>query len=522
MVNKTHPIYDEFADAWQTVRDCLAGGRRIKQEGIRYLPMGTREPQDYQAYKTRAVFFNVCQRTLEAWRGLIYRNNPDLNTPNTPALAQFLKDATMNGKAFYDVGQEATEEVLSVGRRGFLVDWQRLPENRAFVIVYETEDITNWKTGRINGQTLLTLITFREMSNEWVPTEAETSPPNRFGHSLYEQYRTYELIQDSEGAEPYVKVTVERAVKAATPQTGAKKARTVPSETRWEVVEQKYPDRGGTPLRRIPFVPCGPKAGGLVPTHVPMEPIADINISHYQTSADWENVLHVAGAPTPILAGFKDIGQIKLGTSHGYVSEDPQATGTFMAYNANDASALKDALDKKEKQMAALGARALESQGSAKGQEAFQTVMVRHAGDMSALMMAAISLSVALSKVLRLVVWWNNRSIVDPEDLDKGPDDASSVYYELNTEFLDTAIDAPMLTSLTQSYLSGAISFETYFKRLQQGGVISSERTVEEEQAGVDANPNSLPPTPDATQAAAAAKGAQGGGGAAGGAAKGG
>lgn len=495
--HKTNPAYDSFADAWQLVRDCIAGGRKVKAEGTRYLPKFGKEDPEYADYKQRAVFFNACKRTLQAWLGFLYRNNPQVNTPTTPAIVAFLKDATMTGKAFYDVGQETAREALSVGRRGIVIDWQLVPENRAFLLVYETEDITDWEFGRINGQYVLVRIEFWEFSNEWIPLSAgDTQPPARGTHKTYEQYRTYELIQDGPDIAPYVKVTVERT---RTPETtpANKKKSAAPASTEWVVVDQHWPTRGGFALERIPFVPCGPTADALEPNEVPLEPIADVNISHYQTSADYENALHMAGSPTPIFCGF-DIKKIHLGVRKGYATDNVNAHAEFLSYNANDASALAAAMDKKEAQMAALGARVLERQGgTGKNQEGYQTVQIRHAGDMSALMMAAIALSVSLSRVLRWVVWWNNRAVTQPEDLDTPQNKESGVYYELNTEFLATMIDSAMLRELTAAYLSGAIGLEEYFTKLQQGGIIGSERTIEEFRQSLDENPNRLPPAPD-------------------------
>lgn len=483
--DSTHPLYDDCVDAWQMVRDCLAGSRRIKGAAETYLPR-LHEQGDvaYEAYKERANFFNALKRTLQAFVGFIFRNNPEQMTPDS--MAQFMRDATMTGKSFYDLEKEVVREVMSVGKCGTLIDWKLIPENRPFCILYKAEDIINWKYKRVQGRTILSMITFREMSQEWISLNPGETEPDEFEHQTYEQFRTYEVIQDGEGR-PYVNVTVRRK-KFAELKRKTASANPIPAE--FVVVDEQIPTRKGFPLTFIPFVVHGSEVNELETVEVPLESIADINISHYRTSADLENALHIAGVPTPIAAGFggdeeDEEEEFYLGTSKAWVTDKPEAKAYFLAYDANMVAPLVTAMERKEGQMASLGARMLEKQGQSGGgrQEAYQTVQVRQSGDHSALMSGTIACTQSLSDVLQIVNWWMDRTVENPEDLD------DKVQTELNTDFIQMMMDSPMLQALWNVYIGGGLSYDALFLLFQKGGLISSERDMKEEIAAIMNDP---------------------------------
>lgn len=483
--DSTHPLYDDCIDAWQAVRDCLAGSRRIKAARETYLPrLHEQSDAAYDSYKARANFFNALKRTLQAFVGFIFRNNPEQMVPES--MAVFMRDATMTGKSFYDLEKEVVREVLSTGKCGTLIDWKLLPENRPFCVLYKAEDIINWKYERVLGRTILSMITFREMSQEWLALNAGEPEPDDFEHQTYEQFRTYEVIDDESGR-PYVQMTLRRK-KFAELKGKAQSAAKLPAE--FVIVDQQIPTRKSFPLTFIPFVVHGSEVNELETVEVPLEAIADINISHYRTSADLENALHIAGVPTPIAAGFggdeeDEEDEFFLGTSKAWVTDKENAKAYFLAYDANMAAPLVTSMERKEAQMASLGARMLEKQGSHGGgnREAFQTVQVRQSGDHSALMSGTIACTQSLSDVLQIVCWWMDRTVTEPGDL------TDKVKTELNTDFVEMLMDSPMLTALWNVYIGGGISYDVLFNRFQKGGIISSERTMEEEIAAIMNDP---------------------------------
>ena len=53
-------------------------------------------------------------------------------------------------------------EVVGVGRAGSLVDWESAGENRVYATLYRAETILNWRTQRLAGRNVLTLLVLAE------------------------------------------------------------------------------------------------------------------------------------------------------------------------------------------------------------------------------------------------------------------------------------------------------------------------------------------------------------------------
>src|SRR6185369_16706168 len=82
MPTTLHPEYLSSLPDWLMARDILAGERRIKAAGEKYLTRLTDQSDDeYEAYRRRATFFNATARTAEGYLGLVYRRPPTIRLP---------------------------------------------------------------------------------------------------------------------------------------------------------------------------------------------------------------------------------------------------------------------------------------------------------------------------------------------------------------------------------------------------------------------------------------------------------
>ena len=171
-VQSTHPDYDANLTAWLHARDVIAGEDAVKAAGEKYLPrLDSQTDAEYIAYKTRASFFNASARTADGFVGLIFRRNPTIKIPKNTAgvgraLDAFVEDADMLGTSLISYAKNVTNEVVSVGRAGTLVDWEDVSEKRAYAVMYAAEQIINWRTERVNGRNVLTLVVLKEVSQK--------------------------------------------------------------------------------------------------------------------------------------------------------------------------------------------------------------------------------------------------------------------------------------------------------------------------------------------------------------------
>lgn len=483
-VDTLHPQFCDAEDDWKIMRDVVGGERAVKGAHDAYLPkLHKQAPEEYASYCTRAVFFGATGRTIEAHKGLVFRKDPEVKVPAT--LTGFLEDATMQGLSWYDFAKDTVAEVLTTGRRGTLVDWDQTGERRPYLVAYAAEQIINWKTERVRGRVMLSLLVLHEMDPRFfAELEDKTNKaPDEFEEPLYDQWRVYRLNSDGMG-ESYVSCTVYRR------KNKNSKAKDAPE---FVVVDSSTPTRRGIPLDRIPFVFHGPNNSLPDVDKIPLLDMANVNLSHYRTSADLENGRHMTGLPTPFAAGFdsKASGDLYLGSTHAWVSDNPDAKAGFIEFEGQGLQSLTDAIKEKEAQMAALGARMLEPE--AKKAEAYSTVAMRSTGETSALMALAIACGESLSEVLRLAAWWNGTA-ANPADL------TATAMMTINTDFLSARLTPEELAALTTAYSGGSIDFETLFFNLVRGELIEPDRTIEEVRASIEANPPGLlqfpPPEP--------------------------
>ncbi len=78
-VDTVHPDYFENKGKWQRCRDVIDGEETVKERGEDYLPKPAGQTDDdYEAYKTRALFYNATGRTLDAMVGMVFRKAPEI------------------------------------------------------------------------------------------------------------------------------------------------------------------------------------------------------------------------------------------------------------------------------------------------------------------------------------------------------------------------------------------------------------------------------------------------------------
>src|SRR5688572_6242325 len=119
--NVTHPHYSRFTERWEKCRDAIEGEEAVKHKGPKYLPtLSEQEPQDYEAYKTRASFFSASGRTVDGLSGAIQRKPAKVEWPASQA--DRLESLGRAGESLDQMQGMSIRECLSVGRLGMLVD----------------------------------------------------------------------------------------------------------------------------------------------------------------------------------------------------------------------------------------------------------------------------------------------------------------------------------------------------------------------------------------------------------------
>jgi hypothetical protein len=471
-IDTTHPERDAMAPKWGRMRDVIAGQDAVHLAGATYLPkLQEQTNAEFSAYVLRTPWFGATSRTIDALHGLMFRKPPSIEYP--AAMQEVVDDITMSGQSLEAFTSAVAREDLNVGRAGVLVDFPSVPAQpqnvgqarssgqRPFATLYKAESILFWRTGRIANKLALTEVRLSETVYE---------PEDEFSDAESTQIRR--LLLDPESG-VYVQQIWRQTSDA------------------WTLSEQIVPQMNGQPMRFIPFVIVGPEHVGADVSQPPLIDMADLNLSHYRSSADLEHGAHLTGLPMLFLAGVQ-LGEnesVYVGSQKAVVSSDPQSDGKWIEFTGQGLGALETRCEKKEAQMAALGARMLAPEK--KTAEAQGTVEMRVGHETSMLADIAHVISQAMTQAMEWLRDWSGAS---------GP-----VSINVNTDYTVTMLSAQEVTALVAAWQMGAISKNTLFWNLQQGEVIEDGVTFEEEEAKIGDEAPSLmgqPAAPDDQQAA--------------------
>ena len=497
-VTSTHPEYDANAPAWQRARDILAGEDAIKAAGERYLlRLESQTDDEFKAYCNRASFFNATGRTLDGYSGLIFRRAPFVKIPEVPsggspsalatALAQFVNDCDMLGTSLTGYAKDLVTEIIGIGRAGTLVDWEGDFENRAYISLYQTEQIINWRVERVNGRNVPTLIVLTE-------TAPADSASDEFANVTIPQIRVLKLVEgrddraassasrpvpsavtsgrdDRAASSGVSKPTYAYQVEIWQQQPASKKG----DQADWTLTETRTPMRLGKPLPLIPFVFHGPRNSKPSVDKLPLSDLINVNLDHYRLDADYKHGMHFTAMPTAWVSGFEKTSSLRIGSSTAWVSETPGATAGYLEFTGDGLQTFERALDRAEKLLAILGSRLLEAEKRVA--ETAQSIQLRQSGEDSVLANVSTSLSESLTQVLRWVYWWNSTEET-PEVL---TDNLVSV--SLNTDFSITGMDSNELREIVAAWQAGAISQDTMLELFRRGEILPDGRSNEDELA---------------------------------------
>lgn len=456
-----HPDLINKIDQYTKIYDILEGSDRVKSKRTNYLPRPNASDTSientarYNAYLTRAVLYNATGRTCEGLVGQVFSLEPVVSLPKELDIL----GADENGKfiSLSQIAKAATTYALAYGRTGILVDYPqtdglitKAEYNRYKPIfrVYYPWDIINWKVAVVNNVEVLSLLVLREKI-------LVSDIDDAYSQVYAERYRVLELVSGE-----YVQTIFEST--------------TVSGELNF--VSRHMPkDAKGNSFEYIPFKFIGAKNNDYDVDKPPLYDLTEVNLAHYRNSADYEEAAFICGQPTLTMSGltkdwvdtvFKDK-PILLG-ARSAIPLPVNADAKLLQAQPNNL--ITEAMDKKEKQMIALGAKLIERQVQ---RTAFETALDK-AGDMSVLANIALNVSAAFTQALKIAAAYVGAS----ED---------KILFSLTTNFEFTSMSNQDRLALIQEYQSGVISWSEARHVLRRGGIAT--QADEEAKKDIEANP---------------------------------
>lgn len=462
----TSRIPQATADTWRRIRAAAAGGDAVRAEPdtLPFLNPEDRTPANVGrnlAYRQRAVWLGATGGTLEGMLGMAFRVDPRADIPDR--LAHLLVNADGAGVSLYQQSQQALGNVLQIGRHGLLADFAA---GQPRIQVYRGENIINWRYEMDGDEQVLTLLVLREVVSK-------VQPGNEFALVDMDRYRVYRCsrtkVRESNGMEhrPVTTQVWEATVPNGPPIAG---------------VETPVRGGGGLTLSGIPFVPIGSKTNDFAFDPAPLGPIAEVNMAHYRNSADYEDMLYWLGQAQPYITGLSE--QDRNFMLAPYTVDDqtgvrsplpkmywgsrapfllpPQATIGFAQLSPNDAQ--REAMQDKEAQMRALGARLIDSAGNktATGEdndrEASTSVLSMCVSNVNEAYQAVIGYCAEFAGV-RMTL------------------EQRQAVYKISQDFTRIAADPAILAQMMAMWQSGAVAVQDVRAYTRRVGLVATERT---------------------------------------------
>ncbi|WP_299930245.1 hypothetical protein [uncultured Pelagimonas sp.] len=168
MTKINHRTYQEQRQAYDKIRDVIAGEDRLKNAGSQYLPQpeGMTSTQ-YNRYVQGSSFYAVAERTLRGMVGSVTRNAPILELPDR--IASMRDAATFEGHSLDVLLEDTLREVLSIGRYAMVLDYPTegaAPGSAPFISTFNAESILDWKEELVGGRQKLTRLRLHEDNDD--------------------------------------------------------------------------------------------------------------------------------------------------------------------------------------------------------------------------------------------------------------------------------------------------------------------------------------------------------------------
>lgn len=433
-LNSLHPSYAMFASKMRRCRDSTDSDL-IKKGKALYLPRLTDQTdEEYAAYRLRATYYPIAQKAVSSMVGMITGQIPVFNCPEEMN-SYFYDDTAIT---FYNLFGLATFETLLMGRFGVFVD--RDSKGIIRLSAYITESILNWNLDEDGNPTMIVL---------------------------------REVVKDDTNEDVYQYLTMTQYRKIYLDDSGNCVVELY--DANLEFVKGTTLLNFGKPMNYIPFYVVNPHGLGWSMVKSPVLDIVDLNISHYRTSADLEHGRHFTGLPVPVVSGVDSTTKLRIGSMTAWILPDPNAKAYYLEFKGEGLTSLETALKEKADQLSSLTSQMLTA--GQNGSESPDALRLRFASETASLLSVARAVEALMNRVYQTIAQMDGIE--------------GRVQITVDKDFLSIRLSAAEVTALSNSYIAGTISKETYIYNLRRGDMIATNRSDADEMASIVDSPAS-------------------------------
>lgn len=461
-VKYRRPEYRNLLPTWTMIRDVVSGPASVKSKGEVYLPRPnpsdkSQENKDrFKSYVDRAQLYPATTQTLRGLIGQVFLRE---STIELPSILLPLEESVDGGELNLEQqAKEAVSECLSLGHGLLFIDYPDVESAsrrditsgliRPVILQYKAEQIINWRWTYHQGRRLLSLLVLEEEYD---------SDDDGYEITKDIQWRVLSLEMEDENGQPVEPYYVSKIYRES-------------DEGMYES-ESYVPRMGdGSLWGYIPVAFFGSENNDPLPDTPPLEGIAHINIGHYRNSADYEESCYMVGQPTPWASGLTEDwvsevwkGQINLGSRSLVPLPEGGSAGLLQA---QPNTMCKEAMEHKERQMVALGAKLVEQ---ASVQRTATEVNGENVVENSTLSNVARNVTMAYQKAILMCQEYLNIS--------------DKFEFKLNSDFEIANMNPQERAQLMAEWQGGSITWEEYRHSLKRIGVAWEEDSLAKRKA---------------------------------------
>lgn len=488
--------YDNFNQSYVKNKDAYDGQAEIKKKTTTYLPKlpgMLKDPNGqalYELFIQSALWYPATGQTVSGYTGIMMRKPAEVVVSN--ALEPVLNTFTDDGMTANSVARNLAKNVILEYRPAVLVDYpdvsQLVSEGMSqaeaeqmglmpYAIVYDSTQITNWRERIGGGRKKIEYVQIEEKYDiSGFPYEQSLELVGKKVNRSNGQHtimRVLELRREN-GTDVYYHEVYIQLDKQAIKD----------NEDDYVLLSSRTPVKNGQTFDYIPIVPCSEDGLQWDLDYAMITELVDINIADYQNEALYRDNLKFLSRPTVCTKGLllprDENGNVQKGTTVSFGTStvlqfDPEnGEWGLLGGDASQAEALVISGENLKKMMSNVGMRSLSSDPN--GVESAETAEIHRSGEHGLLTNVAVAVTQTMTRVLQIMAEWMG-------------EDPGKQSYVISTDFIPKTIDATLLNTLWQMYISRSLPLSQLLRNMKSGEVVDSQLSEDDFKKEIKENP---------------------------------
>lgn len=447
------PAYRDMEQRFAPCRSLMGGTVAMRRAGRTYLPQFPKETNlRYETRLASSVLYEVYRLTVETLCGRPFGKAVQLAEGSPAFYADVVEDVDLSGTDLTTFATQCLLDMLVYGKCHILADLPNTAELRTmlgrsltkadeadyrirgYLVRLDPAAVIGWRGYRIGGREELTELRYR------LTTDAEPAADDPYGSPQQDlviawypdRIERWERHESTSGREEWTR-TVETA----------------------------------NTLGQIPLVTVYTRREALLTAYPPLEGLAWLNIKHWQTQSDQDQIEKMARVPLLHFAGYdaEAVQGFEVGPFRSIVNRDPSARVEVIETNGGAVDVGQRALEVLVGQMESLAMAPLRRRP---GNVTATELAIDAGRQVSDLEAYVLKLEQGLGRALQLTAAWSGQGALD------------APVVRIAQDFGWTVGLKEELAELREDFKLGVIPRRVYLQERQRRGLLSSDLDIEE------------------------------------------